>query len=48
MQTGTSDIPLTARGQEQIKSKAQSLVGEGSMCPIYTSYAGMSLMMRAL
>jgi hypothetical protein len=29
-QTGRTDIPLTDRGQEQIKSKATSLVGEGS------------------
>ncbi|OAX44377.1 phosphoglycerate mutase-like protein [Rhizopogon vinicolor AM-OR11-026] len=27
--TGTSDIPLTTRGEEQIKSKAHILVGEG-------------------
>jgi hypothetical protein len=30
-QTGRTDIPLTEHGQEQIKSKAPSLVGEGSM-----------------
>lgn len=41
--TGTSDIPLTARGQEQIKSKAQSLVGEGklidtvNLCTVFVS-----------
>lgn len=29
-QTGRSDIPLTQRGEEQIKSKAPFLVGEGS------------------
>ncbi|THH18427.1 hypothetical protein EW146_g2562 [Bondarzewia mesenterica] len=29
--TGTTDIPLTARGEDQIKSKARSLVGEGSV-----------------
>lgn len=29
-QTGRSDIPLTQRGEEQIKSKAQYLVGDGS------------------
>ena len=30
-QTGRSDIPLTERGVEQIKSKAAFLVGDGSM-----------------
>jgi hypothetical protein len=29
-QTGRTDIPLTERGQEQIKSVAPSFVGEGS------------------
>jgi len=29
-QTGRTDIPLTERGREQIKSKASFLVGEGS------------------
>jgi hypothetical protein len=29
-QTGRTDIPFTERGQEQIKSKASFLVGEGS------------------
>lgn len=29
-QTGRTDIPLTARGEQQIKEKAEILVGEGS------------------
>jgi probable phosphoglycerate mutase len=29
-QTGRTDIPLTQRGEEQIKSKAAFLVGDGS------------------
>jgi hypothetical protein len=29
-QTGRTDIPLTQRGEEQIKSKAPYLVGDGS------------------
>ncbi|KAI0051662.1 phosphoglycerate mutase-like protein [Auriscalpium vulgare] len=29
--TGRTDIPLTARGEEQIKSKAQALVGDGKL-----------------
>jgi broad specificity phosphatase PhoE len=29
-QTGRTDIPLTERGEEQIKSKASFLVGDGS------------------
>ncbi|KAJ7125718.1 histidine phosphatase superfamily [Mycena crocata] len=30
-QTGRSDIPLTARGEEQIKEKAEILVGDGKV-----------------
>ena len=30
MQTGRSDIPLTARGEEEVASRADILVGEGS------------------
>lgn len=29
-QTGRSDIPLTARGEEEVASRADILVGEGS------------------
>jgi hypothetical protein len=29
-QTGRSDIPLTPRGEEQVKAKAPFLVGDGS------------------
>ncbi|KAK0198250.1 histidine phosphatase superfamily [Armillaria mellea] len=41
--TGRSDIPLTARGEEQIKSKAQILVGDGkiidpkNLCTVFVS-----------
>ncbi|KAG5647607.1 hypothetical protein DXG03_008960 [Asterophora parasitica] len=29
LQTGRTDIPLTARGEQQIKDKAQIIVGDG-------------------
>jgi broad specificity phosphatase PhoE len=29
VQTGRTDIPLTAKGEEQVKEKAEALVGEG-------------------
>jgi len=41
--TGTSDIPLTKRGEEQVKSKALVLVGEGkiidpkNLCTVFIS-----------
>jgi probable phosphoglycerate mutase len=41
--TGTSDIPLTTRGEHQVKSKAQILVGEGriidpkNLCTVFVS-----------
>ncbi|KAJ7092584.1 histidine phosphatase superfamily [Mycena epipterygia] len=41
--TGRSDIPLTARGEEQIKEKAEILVGEGkildpkNLCTVFVS-----------
>jgi broad specificity phosphatase PhoE len=34
-QTGRTDIPLTECGEEQIKSKAQFLVGDGSTIDSY-------------
>ncbi|KAJ7630801.1 histidine phosphatase superfamily [Roridomyces roridus] len=41
--TGRSDIPLTARGEEQIKAKAEVLVGDGklldpkNLCTVFVS-----------
>ncbi|KAJ7492754.1 histidine phosphatase superfamily [Mycena latifolia] len=41
--TGRSDIPLTARGEEQIKEKAEILVGDGkvldpkNLCTVFVS-----------
>ncbi|KAK7468754.1 hypothetical protein VKT23_003256 [Stygiomarasmius scandens] len=41
--TGRTDIPLTARGEEQIKEKAQILVGDGkiidpkNLCTVFVS-----------
>ncbi|KAL0951378.1 hypothetical protein HGRIS_008077 [Hohenbuehelia grisea] len=41
--TGRTDIPLTPRGEEQVKSKAQILAGEGkvldpkNICTVYVS-----------
>ncbi|KAJ6509400.1 histidine phosphatase superfamily [Mycena vitilis] len=41
--TGRSDIPLTARGEEQIKQKAEILVGDGkvldpkNLCTVFVS-----------
>ncbi|EEB87420.1 hypothetical protein MPER_15227, partial [Moniliophthora perniciosa FA553] len=29
--TGRTDIPLTPRGEEQVKQKAQELVGDGNI-----------------
>lgn len=34
LQTGISDIPLTPRGEDQIKSKAKFIIGKGSKKPL--------------
>lgn len=36
VETGRSDIPLTARGEEEITSRADVLVGEGSETHTYS------------
>ena len=41
LQTGTSDIPLTARGVDQIRSKAKILVGSGGQSSASFGYASI-------